>query len=171
MAKEVDNHGGVSLQAAEAAASEACQFLDCGGYGVLHVALDPGVALFLGIELWRIGRQESRGKLVRVSREEALRGPRAMGLKPIPDDQQPRPKAAAKVAQGVDHDGAGDRTADMPGGQPAIGRDADKARNLPTLADPQQPRRVPPTGPGQPRPGAEGVPGLVDQDEGKAAPA
>lgn len=168
MTKEVDNHSRVSLQAAEAAAGEACQFIDCGWQNILHVALDPGIALFLGIEVRRIGWQKRRGKLVAVRREEALRGPRAMGLQPVPDDQQPRPEAAAKVAQGGDHDGAGAGAADMPGGQPAIGRDADNARHLPAFADPPQLRRMPPARPGQPRPGAEGVPRLIDQDDGIA---
>jgi hypothetical protein len=80
MAKEVDNHDGVSLQAAEAAAGEACQFIDCGRQSVLHVALDPSIALFFWVEFRRIGRQESHGELVRVRGEKACCGPRAMGL-------------------------------------------------------------------------------------------
>ena len=116
----------------------------------------------------RIGRQESHGKLVRVRGEKAFRGLRAMGLQPIPDDQQSRPEAAAKVAQRIDHDGAGDRAPDVPGSQSAIRCDADNARHFPAFADPPQLRRMPPAGPGQPRPSAEGVPGLIDQDDGKA---
>ena len=100
MTKEVDNHSRVSLQAAEAAAGEACQFIDCGWQNILHAALDPGIALFFGIKVRRIGRQKRRGKLVAVRREEALRGPRAMGLQPVPDDQQPRPEAAVRNSGG-----------------------------------------------------------------------
>lgn len=168
MTKEVDNHSRVSLQAAEAAAGEACQFIDCGWQSILHVALDPSIALFLRIALRRIGRQESHGKLVRVRGEKAFRGPRAMGLQPIPDDQQSRPEAAAKVAQCIDHDGTGDRTADMPGSQSTIRCDADNARHLRAFADPPQLWRMPAAGPGQPRPSAEGVPRLINQDNGKA---
>jgi hypothetical protein len=80
MVKEVDNHSGVPLEAAEAAAGEACQFIDCGRQSVLHIALDPSIALFLGIEVGGIGWQESDGKLVRVRGEKACCGPRAMGL-------------------------------------------------------------------------------------------
>jgi hypothetical protein len=70
MVKEVDDHGGISLQAAEATAGEACQFIDCGGDSVLHVALAPGITLFLGIALWRMGRQEGSGELVLMSRRK-----------------------------------------------------------------------------------------------------
>src|SRR5690242_10632278 len=58
-----------------------------------------------------------------------------MGLQPIPDDQQPRPEAAAKVAQCIDHNGAGDRAPDVPSGQSAIRCDADNARHFSALAD------------------------------------
>lgn len=148
-------------------AGEACQFIDCGRQSVLHVALDPSIALFHWIELRRIGRQESHGKLVRVRGEKAFRGPRAMGLQPIPDDQQPRPEAAAKVAQCIDHNGAGDRAPDVPSGQSAIRCDADNARHFSALANTPQLRRVPATRPSQSRPGAEGEPGLIDQDDSK----
>ena len=167
MTKEVDDHSRVPLQAAEAAAGEACQLIDCGWQSILHVVLDPSVALFLRIELRRIGRQESHGKLVRVRGEKVFRGPRAMGLQPIPDNQQSRPEAAAKVAQCIDHDGTGDRAPDMPGGQSAIRCDADDARHFSALADTPQLRRMPAARPSQPRPGAEGVPCLIDQDNGK----
>src|SRR5487761_1248689 len=80
---------------------------------------------------------------------------------------QPRPEAAAIVAQRVDHNGAGDRTADMPGGQSAVRCDADNARHLPAFADTPQLRRMTAARPGQPRPGAEGVSGLIDQDDGE----
>jgi hypothetical protein len=55
MAKKVDDHRGMPLQTAKAAAREAYQFIDRGGDSVLHVTCDPGIALFLGIEVWRIG--------------------------------------------------------------------------------------------------------------------
>jgi hypothetical protein len=168
MAKKVDDHRGMPLQTAKAAAREAFQFIDRGRDSVLHVTLDPGIALFLGIEVWRIGRQESDGELVLISGEEAFRRPHAMGVEPVPNDQQPWSEATTKVAQGVDHDGAGDRAANVSGSQPAIGCDADDARNFPSLADTLQPRRASPERPCQPCPGAKGMPGLIDQDDGKA---
>src|SRR5512144_2673533 len=161
MAKEVDNYRRALLQASEAAAGEARQFIDCGRQSVLHVALYPSIALFHWIELRRIGRQESHGKLVRVRGEKAFCGPRAMGLQSIPDDQQPRSEAAAKVAQCVDHNGAGDCTPDMPGGQSAIECDADNARHFSALADAPQLRCMPAARPSQSRPGTEDVPGLI----------
>jgi hypothetical protein len=168
MAKKVDDHGGMPLQTAKAAARKACQFIDCGGDSVLHVTLDPGIALFLGIEVWCIGRQEGNGGLVLMSGEEALCRSCAMGIEPVPNDQQPWSEATAKVTQGVDHDGAGDRTANVAGSQPAIGSDTDYARNFPALADTPQLRCVFPVGSCQPCPSAEGMPGLIDQDDGQA---
>ena len=80
MTKKVHDHRGVSLQTAKAAARGAGQFIDGGGDSVLHVTLDPGIALFLGIEVWRISRQEGDGELVLMSGEDAFCRPRAMGL-------------------------------------------------------------------------------------------
>ncbi len=168
MTKKVDNHRGMPLQTAKAAAREACQFIDRGGDSVLHVTFDPGIALFLGIEVWRISRQKGDGELVLMSGEEALCRPRAMGVEPVPNDQQSWSEATTKVMQGIDHDGTGDRAANVAGRQPAIGCDADDARNFPALADTLQPRRVSSARPGQPCPGTEGMPGLIDQDDGKA---
>ena len=56
----------------------------------------------------------------------------------------------------------------MPGGEAAIQCDADNARYFSALADTRQLRRLPAARPRQSRPGAEGVPGLIDQDDGKA---
>jgi hypothetical protein len=104
--------------------------------------------LLLGIEVGRIGRQEGNGELVLMGGEEAFCRPRAMGVEPVPNDQQPWSEAATKVMQGIDHDGTGDRAANVAGRQPAIGCDADDARDFPALADTLQLRRVSSARPG-----------------------
>ena len=70
MPKEADDHFGPSLQAAELAAGQPVQVGDGSGQRVLHGSLDEGIALLLGIELRRIGRQISHRIILRVGRDE-----------------------------------------------------------------------------------------------------
>src|SRR5215218_6218361 len=55
---------------------------------VFHDAFDPGIAGLLGIEVRGIGRQVGHREVARMACQEGSRAVGAMGVQPVPDDQE-----------------------------------------------------------------------------------
>ena len=103
------------LQTAKRAPDELPEVGDVAWQRVFHDALDPGIAGFLGIEIrgagWQIGHRE----VARMARQEGGRAVGAMGVQPVPDDQERPADLAPEVPQGPDHYLARDAASDVPG--------------------------------------------------------
>ena len=130
--------------------------------------LTPGIAKLLGIEIRGIGRQVGHYEVVGMARQEGGRAVAAMGVQPVPDDQERPADLAPEMLQGPDHHRARDAAADMPGIQLPRRGHCDHARHLAPLAQPLQHRGHPAPRPGRPRMGPEAVAGFIEEDD--AAP-
>jgi hypothetical protein len=154
------------LETAELAPGALVEVGDIGWQRILHGAFDAGIAGFLGIKVWGIGRQIGHGKVLRVGGEEGGGSAGAVRIEPIPDDQKGAADLAPKVPPSVDDKLAGDATAEMAGIQSPCGRDGDDAGDLASLAQPLQHWGHPAPRPGGARPGAEAMTGLVEEEDG-----
>ena len=74
MAEEADDHLGAALQPTELAAGEPMQVVDRSGQSVRHGALDERIALLLGIEFRRVGRQIGHRIVLGMRRHEGRGG-------------------------------------------------------------------------------------------------
>jgi hypothetical protein len=91
------------LEAAELASGETMQVCGVMRQGVLHGTFDTGIAWLLGVEVRGIGWQVGRREVARVGSEEGSRPVCAMGIEPLPDDQERPADLSPEVLQGLDH--------------------------------------------------------------------
>jgi hypothetical protein len=153
------------LETPELAPSEAMQVRDGVGQGVLHSALDAGIARLLGIELGGVGRQVGDREVPRVRSEKGGCPACPVRVEPIPDHEEWRTDLPAEVPEGQDDCRARDTAADAPYIEPAIGGDRDDAGDLAPLADAPQQRCRTAAGPGGARPLPEAMAGFVEEEE------
>jgi hypothetical protein len=165
MPEAADDQVWPMLKTAELAPGEAMQAGDGTGQGVLHGALDAGIAGLLGVELGGVGRQVGHREVAWVRGEEGGCPVCPVRVEPVPDHQDRRADLPAEVPQGQDHRPARDSAADVPRVEPAVGGDRDDAGDLAPLADaPQQWRRAA-AGPGGARPLAKAMAGFVEEEQ------
>jgi hypothetical protein len=165
MSEAADDQVWPLLEAAELPPSEAMQVGDGVGQGILHSALDAGIARLLGIELGGVGRQVGYSEVPSVCGEEGGCPMRPVRVEPIPDHQERLADLPAEVPQGQDHRRARDAAADVPRVEPTVGGDRDDAGDLAPLAHAPQQRRRTAARPGGARPLAEAMSGLIKEDE------
>ena len=103
MSEAADDQVWPLLEAAELPPSEAMQVGDGVGQGILHSALDAGIARLLGIELGGVGRQVGYSEVPSVCGEEGGCPMRPVRVEPIPDHQERLADLPAEVPQGQDH--------------------------------------------------------------------
>jgi len=158
-------------QAGEPAADHASEVLDGAGQRVLHIALDPLIALFLGIEVGGIARQPLDGKGVGMDRQELGRSVRRVCAQVIPGDDQAPADLPVEVAEGPDHLLRMDRPEEMSGIEPrwlAVerGGEGHDARDLAPRTAPAQDRGLASRRPGRAEPGPKRVTCLVHEGNG-----
>src|SRR3954464_2028164 len=88
MSEAADDQVWPLLEAAELPPSEAMQVGDGVGQGILHGALDAGIARLFGIELGGVGRQVGYSEVPSVCGEEGGCPMRPVRVEPIPDHQE-----------------------------------------------------------------------------------
>src|SRR5215210_4211564 len=91
------------LQAAKRAPDELTEVGNVARQRVLHGAFDPGIAGLLGVEVRGVGRQVGHREVARMARQKGGRAAGAMGVQPVPDDQEGPADLAPEVPQGPDH--------------------------------------------------------------------
>ena len=166
MSEAADDEVRPMLQASKGAPDELTELGNVARQRVFHDALDPGIAGLLGIEVRGVGRQLGHREVVRMSRQKGSRAAGAMGVQPVPDDQEGPADLAPEVPQGPDHHPARDAAADVPGVQLPRRGHRDHAGHLAPLAQPPQHRGHAAPGPGRPWTGPEAVSGFVKEDDG-----
>ena len=154
------------LEATELTPGEAMQVGDVVRQSVLHGTFDTGVARLLGVEVrgvcWQVGHRE----VASVGGEEGGGPASAVGVEPVPDDQERPADLAAEVSQGLDHRAACDAAPEVPCTQPPGRRDRDDTGDLASLAHPPEHRRHTAPRPGRARAGTEAVAGLIEENDG-----
>jgi hypothetical protein len=172
MCEEAAQDSRTATEADEGAAGLTMQLGGRGGQGIEQLALDGAIAQLLGIQLRRIGRQPLQAVVVRMGGYKRLHDLRAVGVEPVPDDDQRPVDLAPEVAQSGDDLLAMDAAAEVAGVQPGWSsqrRDqGDDAGDLPPLTEPAQDRRPAAAGPGGAEAGPKRVTRLVH--EGNGAP-
>jgi hypothetical protein len=123
------------LEATELTPCEAVQVGGIVRQSVLQGTFDPGVAGLLGVEVRGVGRQVGHREVARVRSKEGSRPMCAVGIKPVPDDQEGSADLSPEVLQGLDHRAACDAASEVPCIQPPGRRDRDDTGDLASLAD------------------------------------
>lgn len=165
MPEAADDQFRALLEAAELAPGEAMQVSGGAGQGVLHGALDAGVARLLGIEFRGVGRQVGRREVPRVRGKEGGRPACPVRVEPVPDHEERRADLPAEVPQGQDHRRARDAAAEVSCIEATVGGDRDDAGDLAPFAHAAQQRRRAAAGPGGTRPLPEAMAGLIEEEQ------
>jgi hypothetical protein len=164
MAEEAEDEIGTLAEASKAPIDPDAEVADTGGQRITQVLLDIAVAPLLGIQIRGIGRKPVHldfGMCLHICFDHL----RAMGVEPVPDDDEGAGNVSLQVTEG-DHDvlaADGMREVslvDATGqGQP------DDRGQFTTLADAPQDRRLALRSPGGPRLGPEGEARLIDEHD------
>ncbi len=108
--KEGTDHLRASSEAAQGQADVLFENLQMGrtqsGQGVLF---HPGPQAFVGVQFWRVGRQAIDAQLVAVFPQRLSRQFRAVGVQPVPEQEDRAGNPAQQVAEEADQFGAADR--------------------------------------------------------------
>src|SRR5689334_5910507 len=99
MTEEIGQQVRSAAKSAEATASRLVQFIDRARDGVEQVALDGTVAQLLGVQLRRVWRQPLELVVRWMPGYEGQHRLRAMGVQPVPDDDQRSADPPPKVPQ------------------------------------------------------------------------
>jgi hypothetical protein len=156
-----------SAEAAEAPTGEPLQGWHRVGLSIEHLLLHDPVALLLGVQLRRIGRQPLLAIVRRVGPQESLDQLGMMSRQMVPHHDQPAPDAATEIPQGDEDLLARNAPGEVAGIEPrraTLRRDqGHDAGDLPALTDPAPQGRLPPRRPGRADAGPKRVTGLVHE--------
>lgn len=130
MLEEASNQLRTMLQPAKFPPRQRPQLRNRVREGIGQRALDDRVALLLGIQLRRVGRQPHDGEILGMGGQKGLHLFGSVRTQAIPDQQQRCPELPPQVTQHRDDHGTIDRPQDMSSIQPAIGNDRDEAGHL-----------------------------------------
>ncbi len=108
MPEEAQAEIGTSAEASKAAINSGAKIADTARQRIAQVLFDITMAPLLGIQVWGIGRKPVHLDL-RMCAEIFLDHRRAMGIEPIPDNDQPAGDIALKMAEGEHNIGPTDR--------------------------------------------------------------
>jgi hypothetical protein len=170
MPEESEDEIGTSAEASNAALDSCAEIADASGQRMAQVLLDMAMAPLLGIQIRGIGWEPVHLDLG-MGRQILFDHLRAMGVEPVPDDDERARNVALEVTEGDHHVIAADGMREVSLVDVARQGQPDHRRECTALADASQDRSLPPRSPRAPRLGPEGEAGLIDEHDLRLAAA
>ncbi len=112
MPEESEDEIGTSAEASKAAIHPCTEIADAAGQSIAQVLLDVAMAPLLGVQIGGIGRQPVHLDL-RMRPDLCFDHRRAVGVEPVPDDDEGARNMALKVTEGDHHVVSADGTLEM----------------------------------------------------------
>ena len=112
MTEESQDEIGTPAEAGQAAIDPGAEIADVSGHSIAQVLFDIAMASLLGIQVRGIGRQPVHVDL-RMCLHILCDHRSAVGVEPVPDDDEGTRNMALKVTEGDHHVGSADGTLEM----------------------------------------------------------
>jgi hypothetical protein len=164
MPEESNDEIRTSAEAGNAAIDSGAKLADTGGLSIAQVLLDMAMTPLLGIQIWGIGRKPVHLDL-RMRTQILFDHRRAMGIEPVPDQEQGAGNVSLEVTEGNHDIISADGALDVSLVDAARQGQSDHRRECTALADASQDRGLPLRSPCGPRLGPEGEAGLIDEHD------
>jgi hypothetical protein len=164
MPEESEEEIGTSAEASKAAINSGAKIADTAGQSIAQVLLDMAMAPLLGIQIWGIGWKPVHLDL-RMRTQILFDHHSAMGVEPVPDDDEGAGNVSLEVTEGDYYVIAADGMREVAFVDAARQGQPDHRGECTALADASQDRCLPYRRPRGPRLRPEGEAGLIDEHD------